>query len=316
MNWIKQALVVGAVAISTTLAGIGPSSAQDKVVRIGFQKYGKLVLLKSKGTLEEKLKEIGYKVTWTEFPSGPPLLEALNVGAIDFGNTGEAPPIFAQAAGAPLQYVAYEPPAPKGEAILVPKDSTIKSVSDLRGKKVALNKGSNVHYLLVKALENAGLKYSEIEPVFLAPADARAAFERGAVDAWVIWDPFQAAAEAATGARTLADGTGLVANYQFYFSSKKFLESDPKVIDVVLAQLSEVDDWAKGDIHAVAEQLAPAIGLPVPVVEVALKRQAYGIKPVTENVIADQQRVADSFFALGLLPKKINISDAARRSGT
>jgi len=316
MNWIKQALVVGAVAISTTLAGIGASSAQDKVVRIGFQKYGKLVLLKSKGTLEEKLKEIGYKVTWTEFPSGPPLLEALNVGAIDFGNTGEAPPIFAQAAGAPLQYVAYEPPAPRGEAILVPKDSTIKSISDLRGKKVALNKGSNVHYLLVKALENAGVKYTEIEPVFLAPADARAAFERGAVDAWVIWDPFQAAAEAATGARTLADGTGLVANYQFYFSSKKFLESNPKVIDVVLAQLSEVDDWAKGDIHAVAEQLAPAIGLPVPVVEVALRRQAYGIKPVTENVIADQQRVADSFFALGLLPKKINISDAARRSGT
>ena len=138
---------------------------------------------------------------WTEFPSGPPLLEALNVGAIDFGNTGEAPPIFAQAAGAPIQYVAYEPPAPKGEAILVPKDSKLNSVADLKGKKVALNKGSNVHYLLVKALEKAGVKYSEIEPVFLAPADARAAFERGAVDAWVIWDPFQAAAEAATGAQ-------------------------------------------------------------------------------------------------------------------
>ncbi len=230
---------------------------QDKVVRIGFQKYGKLVLLKSKGTLEEKLKAAGYKVVWTEFPSGPPLLEALNVGAIDFGNTGEAPPIFAQAAGAPIQYVAYEPPAPKGEAILVPKDSKLKSVADLKGKKVALNKGSNVHYLLVKALEKAGVKYSEIEPVFLAPADARAAFERGAVDAWVIWDPFQAAAEAATGARTLADGTGIVSNYQFYFSSKKFLESDPKIVDLVLAELSEVDDWAKGDIQAVAEQLAP-----------------------------------------------------------
>ena len=202
-------------------------------------------------------------MVWTEFPSGPPLLEALNVGAIDFGNTGEAPPIFAQAAGAPLVYVAYEPPAPKGEAILVPKDSPLKSVADLKGKKVALNKGSNVHYLLVKALEKAGVKYSEIEPVFLAPADARAAFERGAVDAWVIWDPFQAAAEAATGARTLADGTGIVANHQFYLASKKFLESDPKVVDLVLAQLSEVDDWAKGDIHAVAEQLAPAIGLPV-----------------------------------------------------
>src|SRR6201746_1013876 len=316
MRWFKRVIAVAVLSMTTALAGVGASYGQDKVVRMGFQKYGKLVLLKSKGSLEEKLKSAGYKVVWTEFPSGPPLLEALNVGAIDFGNTGEAPPIFAQAAGAPLQYVAYEPPAPKGEAILVPKDSKLNSVADLKGKKIALNKGSNVHYLLVKALEKAGVKYSEVEPVFLAPADARAAFERGAVDAWVIWDPFQAAAEAATGARTLADGTGIVANYQFYFSSKKFFESEPKIIDLVLAQLSAVDDWAKGDIHAVAEQLAPAIGLPVPVVETALKRQAYGIKPITDSVIADQQQVADTFFTLGLLPKQIKISDVARRPGT
>jgi len=311
-HWIMSAVL----SVSIVAAAVGASYGQDKVVRIGFQKYDKLVLLKSKGTLEDKLKAVGFKVVWTEFPSGPPLLEALNVGAIDFGNTGEAPPIFAQAAGAPIQYVAYEPPAPKGEAILVPKDSPLKSVVDLKGRKVALNKGSNVHYLLVKALEKAGVKYSEIEPVFLAPADARAAFERGAVDAWVIWDPFQAAAETATGARTLADGTGIVSNYQFYFASKKFLGADPKIVDVVLAQLSEVDDWAKGDTHAVAEQLAPAIGLPVPVVEVALKRQSYGIKPVTDSVIVDQQQVADTFFALGLIPKQIRISDAARRPGT
>jgi sulfonate transport system substrate-binding protein len=316
MRWLERLVATAVLSMSIALAGVGASYGQDKVVRIGFQKYGKLVLLKSKGTLEDKLKAAGYKVVWTEFPSGPPLLEALNVGAIDFGNTGEAPPIFAQAAGAPIQYVAYEPPAPQGEAILAPKDSKLTSVADLRGKKVALNKGSNVHYLLVKALEKAGVKYSEVEPVFLAPADARAAFERGAVDAWVIWDPFQAAAEAATGARTLADGTGVVSNYQFYFSSKKFLESYPGIVDLVLAELREVDDWAKSDIHAVANQLAPAIGLPVGVVEVALKRQSYGIKPVTDSVIADQQRVADTFFALGLLPKQIKISDAARRPGT
>ena len=316
MRWFKRAVAIAVLSMTTALAGVGASYGQDKVVRIGFQKYGKLVLLKSKGTLEEKLKAAGYKVVWTEFPSGPPLLEALNVGAIDFGNTGEAPPIFAQAACAPIQYVAYEPPAPKGEAILVPKDSKLTSVADLKGKKIALNKGSNVHYLLVKALEKAGIKYSEVEPVFLAPADARASFERGAVDAWVIWDPFQAAAEAATGARTLADGTGIVSNYQFYFSSKKFLESDRRIVDLVLAQLGEVDDWAKGDIHAVADQLAPTIGLPVGVVEIALRRQAYGIKPITDSVIADQQQVADTFFALGLLPKQIKISDVARRPGT
>jgi sulfonate transport system substrate-binding protein len=311
-RWIATAVL----SVSIVAAAVGTSYGQEKVVRIGFQKYGKLVLLKSKGTLEPKLASEGYKVVWTEFPSGPPLLEALNVGSIDFGNTGEAPPIFAQAAGAPIQYVAYEPPAPKGEAILVPKDSLLKSVAELKGKKVALNKGSNVHYLLVKALEKAGVKYSEIEPVFLAPADARAAFERGAVDAWVIWDPFQSAAEAATGARILADGTGTVSNYQFYFSSKKFLEANPKIVDLVLAQLSAVDDWAKGDIHAVAEQLAPSIGLSVPVVELALKRQPYGIRPINDKVIADQQQVADAFFALGLIPKQIKISDVARRPGS
>ncbi|MBR0798343.1 sulfonate ABC transporter substrate-binding protein [Bradyrhizobium jicamae] len=311
-RWIARAVL----SLSMVAATVGVSYGQDKVVRIGYQKYGKLVLLKSRGSLEEKLKAAGTRVVWTEFPSGPPLLEALNVGAIDFGNTGEAPPIFAQAAGAPLQYVAYEPAAPKGEAILVPKDSPIKTVAELKGKKVALNKGSNVHYLLVKALEKAGVKYSDVEVAYLAPADARAAFERGAVDAWVIWDPFQAAAEAATGARTLADGTGIVANYQFYFASKAFLQRDPKIIDLVLAQLGEVDDWAKGDIHAVAEQLAPSTGLSVPVVEVALRRQAYGIKPVTDAVVADQQQVADTFFALGLIPKQIKISDVAWRPGT
>jgi len=302
--------------MSTVLAGVGASYGQDRVVHIGFQKYGKLVLLKSKGTLEPKLKALGYSVTWIEFPSGPPLLEAINVGAVDFGNTGESPPIFAQAAGAPIRYVAYEPPAPRGEAILIPKDSPLKSVADLRGKKVALNKGSNVHYLLVKALEKVGVKYSDITPVFLAPADARAAFERGSVDAWAIWDPFQAAAEATTEAKTLSDGTETVPNYQFYLSSQKFLESDSKALDAILAELREVDEWAKTDIHAVAEQLSPSVGLPVPVIEVALKRQAYGIKPIDTQVIAEQQKLADTFVALGLIPKAITVSELARKPGT
>lgn len=309
--------IAAALAVAVGLAAsIGAAAAQDKVVRIGFQKYGKLVLLKSKGTLEPKLKALGYSVTWTEFPSGPPLLEAVNVGAIDFGNTGEAPPIFAQAAGAPIRYVAYEPPAPKGEAIFVPKNSPLKNVADLKGKTIAVNKGSNAHYLLVKALEKAGVKYLEITPAFLAPADARAAFERGAVDAWSIWDPYQSAAEASLDPRTLTDGTDTVANTQFYFSSQKFLEAEPKLVDALLDSLREVDSWAKSDIHAVAEQLAPSVGLPVPVLEVALKRQAYGIKPIDAQVLADQQKVADTFHQLGLIPKAITVSDIARKSGS
>lgn len=310
--------VLGGLVLAAVLALLlpAPAPAADQVIRIGFQKYGNVILLKGRGDLGKRLAPLGYKVVWTEFPSGPPLLEALNVGAIDFGHAGEAPPIFAQAAGAPFVYVAHEPPAPKGEAILVPKTSPIQSVAELKGKKVALNKGSNVHYLLVKALERAGLKYSEIQPVFLAPADARAAFERGAVDAWVIWDPFQAAAEAATGARTLADGTGLVANHQFYLASKAFADGHPKALDSVLAALAEIDRWAAGNARAAAEELSPGIGLPAPILEVALKRQGYGVRPLDDGVIAEQQRIADTFHSLGLLPKPVKVSDIVRRSGS
>jgi sulfonate transport system substrate-binding protein len=290
-----------------------PVRAADNVVRIGYQKYGTLVLLKTKGLLEEKLKPLGYTVEWTEFPAGPQLLEALNVGAIDYGTTGEAPPIFAQAAGAPLVYVGYEPPAPKGEAILVPADSPLKSVADLKGKNVALNKGSNVHYLLVKSLEKAGVGYSDIKTSFLPPADARAAFEKGAVDAWVIWDPFLAAAEVATGARELTNGEGVVENHQFYLSSRSFAEAHPDIVDVIYKSLGEIDAWVRGNPGDVAAQFSPALGIPAPVLEVAVKRQSYGIRPIDNDVVAKQQKIADAFFELGLIPTVIKIADAVRR---
>ena len=305
--------------ISLTIAAVGlgailsaPPAAADEV-RIGYQKYGTLVILKEKGLLERKLGPLGFTVSWTEFPGGPQLLEALNVGAIDFGTTGEAPPIFAQAAGAPLLYVGYEPPAPTSEAILVPKDSPIKTVADLKGKKVALNKGSNVHYFLIKALEQAGVAYKDVNINFLPPADARAAFESGAVDAWAIWDPFYAAAQAATEARTLADGTGLVANHQFFLSEKKFTADHPQVVDAILASLEEIDAWAKDRHDEVAAELSPKVGIPAPILKAAVERLSYGLKPIDEAVIAEQQKIADTFFELGLLPKAIKISDVIRK---
>ena len=170
---------LAALLVAALSYGVQADEKSANTLRIGYQKYGTLVLLKARGTLEKRLAEDGVKVQWTEFPGGPQLLEGLNVGSIDFGVTGETPPVFAQAAGADLLYVAYEPPAPTSEAILLPKDSPIRSVAELKGRKVALNKGSNVHYLLVRALEQAGLKYSDIQPVYLPPADARAAFLEG-----------------------------------------------------------------------------------------------------------------------------------------
>ncbi len=304
-------LAAGALTGLATLGALTTSaSANDKVVRIGYQKYGTLILIKNKGILEGKLKPLGYSVKWAEFPAGPQLLEAINAGAVDFGNTGEAPPIFAQAAGAPLLYVGYEPAAPQGEAILVPKDSPLKTVADLRGKTIALNKGSNVHYLLVKALEKAGVPYDEVKTAFLTPADARAAFERGSVDAWAIWDPYQAAAEKTIEARQLSDGTGIVSNYQFYFASKPFAEKAPDVIDVILQAVSEIGAWTKANPKAAAEEFSPLIGIPAPILEVALARQQYDVKPVTPEVAAQQQQVADAFHKLGLIPAPISIADA------
>jgi sulfonate transport system substrate-binding protein len=287
-----------------------PTLAADQVLRIGIQKYGSLVLLKERGTLEQRLAPSGWQVSWTEFPAGPQLLEALNVGAIDFGTTGEAPPIFAQAAGADLLYVGYEPPAPAGEAILVPADSALTRVADLQGRKVALNKGSNVHYLLVRALEAAGLAFQDIEPVYLPPADARAAFERGAVDAWVIWDPFLAAAQAATGARTLADGTGLVSNHQFYLAARPFAETQPALVRAILDDLAAVDRWAAANSKEVAALFGPRLGIPTAVLEVALARMGYGVQPLGEAVVAEQQRIADTFHRIGLLPGTITVRDA------
>jgi sulfonate transport system substrate-binding protein len=293
-----------------------PASAADHVIHIGYQKYGNFILLKGTGELEKKLAPKGYTVEWTEFPSGPPLLEAVNAGAIDIGQTGEAPPIFAQAAAADFVYIAHEPPAPKGEAILVPKDSQITSVAELKGKKVALNKGANVHYLLIKLLEKSGVKYSDITPVFLAPADARAAFETGAVDAWAIWDPYQASAEVTLAARTLADGTGVVPNNQFYLARKAFAETNPQIVDAVIDVVVATDRWAEGNSAAVAAQLSAGIGIPAPVLEIALKRQTYGIKPLDDATVAQQQSIADTFYALGLLPKPVQVSAIVRKAGS
>jgi sulfonate transport system substrate-binding protein len=306
-------MLIGALIWTMATSGLAPAVAADKVVRIGYQKYGNLVLMKTKGALEGVLKPLGFSVTWAEFPSGPPLLEALNAGAIDFGQTGEAPPIFAEAAGAPLLYVANEPPAPRGEAILVPKTSSIQTLADLKGKRIALNKGSNVHYLLVKALEKAGIAYGDITPVFLAPADARAAFEQGAVDAWAIWDPYYAAAEVATGARTLATGEAIAPNVQFYFTSKAFAQANPKIVETVLAGIVDTDRWASAQPEAVARQLSAAIHVPEPIIAKALQRQTYGIAPLDRATVEGQQKVADAFFALGLIPKPLTIADVVWR---
>lgn len=308
LNRLFSTLLVGVLA--STLSITAQAADNTNVLRIGYQKYGTLILLKARGTLEKRLAPLGVSVTWTEFPAGPQLLEGLNVGSIDFGTVGETPPIFAQAANAQITYIGYEPPAPGGEAILVPKNSSIKSVAELKGKKIALNKGSNVHYLLVRALQKAGLQYSDVDVKFLPPADARAAFEQGSVDAWVIWDPFYAAAETQIEARSLQDGKGVVNNHQFYLAEKTYAARRPDVISAAFEELKKVDEWAKSKPQEAAEALAPLTGLGVPTLERALARGGYGVNYLNDNVIAEQQKIADTFFSLKLIPKQLFVREA------
>jgi sulfonate transport system substrate-binding protein len=311
-QWLALGLTI---AVLVVLAALVPAQAQPQAkpeqLRIGFQKSASLLTLqKSQGSLERRLAPLGVAVKWVEFPAGPQLLEGLNVGAVDVGFVGEAPPIFAQAAGAKFVYIGNDPAAPEAEAIVVPKDSPIRSIADLKGKKVALNKGSNVHYLLVRALEKGGLKYADIQPTFLPPADARAAFERGAVDAWAIWDPFLAAVEKQSGARILVDGRGLVNNYAFYLAERGYAEKYPQVVQALFDDTVAQGQWLKANPKQAAAIIAPLQGLAPEVVELSLQRYQFGVKPLTPEVAAEQQKLADTFLGLSLIPKPIRIVDA------
>ena len=305
-------------AVATASTAIGALSASlpvfaqkaTRTLRIGHQK-GWLSILKARGTLEKRLAPLGVNVTWTEFNAGPVQLEALNVGAIDFGDVGEAPPIFAQAAGAPLVYAGATVPRPRLEAIIVPKGSPIKTVADLKGKRVAYNKGSNVQYFLVKLLEKHGLKYSDVQSVFLPPPDARAAFEKGAVDAWIIWDPFLASAQKSLDAQLLADATGVAKNRQYYFTSREFATHNTDVLRIAIEEVNAIDTWISKNKSAAAAELSQVLGLDKSITEIYVGRAAYGTAPITQSILEEQQSIADTFFELKLIPKKLNLLHAA-----
>lgn len=310
-TWMKRVAALGA-GCAFDLAGAPAARAQSgtTTLRIGYQKYGTLVILKARGTLEKRLAALGAKVEWTEFPGGPQLLEALNAGAVDIGTVGETPPIFALAGGVDFVYVGHEPPAPKGEAIVVQANSPITRVADLRGKRIALNRGSNVHYLLARALEEAKLGFGDIQTVYLAPADARAAFTQGSIDAWVIWDPYLSAIQVQTGARALRDGVGLVENTQFYLAARGFAKARSQWLQIVLDELGRVDAWAREHTAEIARELAPITGLDVASLDLAARRAAYGVQPVDEATLRTQQRIADTFTQLRLIPKRLEVASA------
>jgi sulfonate transport system substrate-binding protein len=303
------------LAAFTTLNASAQSNDNDaKVLRIGYQKSGLLAVLKAQGSLDAALKPLGYSIKWFEFPAGPQLLEALNANSVDFGSTGAPPPVFAQAGGVRFVYVGAEPSGPHAEAILVKSDSTLRNVADLKGKRVALQKGSSSNYLLLEALKKAGLQYEDVHAVYLAPADARAAFERGSVDAWVIWDPYYAAAQQTLKARALADYSQLNSPYNFYEATRDFAQQHADVVGAILGQLRTTGLWVNAHPVETAELLAPKVGLDEKLVETWVRRNPYGTTAVTGEIVRSQQGVGDAFYGAKLIPQKITVSDAVWQS--
>jgi sulfonate transport system substrate-binding protein len=277
-------------------------------LRIGYQKSSTLLtIIKLRGQLEQELAPLGVKVTWHEFSSGLPLLEALNIGGVDLSaDVADTVPVFAQAAGAQLTYFAQESPSPSAQAIVVRADSPITSVADLKGKKVAVTKAAGSHYLLIAALDKAGLRFKDIEPAYLTPADGRAAFERGSVAAWVTWDPFLAGVQRQSQVRILADGRN-VADYQrYYLASTSYATAHPEVLSVVFEALRKTGKWVKQQPREASALLAPAWGLDAATVELANSRRSYEVRAVVKDQLSEQQRIADAFFGEGLLPRKLD----------
>ena len=305
----RNFLIVASSSLTVALARPAISAEPLKELRIGYQKIGALLIVKAQKALEQRFEPQGVRVRWIEFAFGPPLLEALGAGAIDYGYTGDAPPIFAQAAHANLLYAAAIPTRGYGQAIVVPAASLIQGVAGLEGKKVAVAKASSAHNLLVAALENVKLSWSAITPIYLAPPDAAAAFIRGAVDAWSIWDPFLAIAELKQKARALPLDRSISAQNSFFLVNGDFAAKHADAVAAINSAVLSATTWADQHRDQVATILAEASGVDLAAEQRSVNRAEFTFGPLNNDVLAQQQAVADRFQKLGLIPAPIRVRD-------
>lgn len=281
-------------------------------VKISYQRSSTLwQILKENGTLDEKLAPLGFKVRWHEFNSS--LLSSLNSGALDLhADVADAFAVFTQAADAPLVYYATERNSPKAEAVIVPAGSPIQTIEDLRGKKVAVSRGSGSHYLLIAALRSAGMTLQDIQPVYLEASEGAAAFSTGAVDAWSTWDPFLSVEEYKNQARVIADGEGLLSYNRFYMATDRFAREHPEVIQATFEALVEAGHWVKANPEEAAARLSPLWGNIEPAaIAMALKRRTLVPEPMEASLLAEQQRIIDAYFEEKLIPRRVNSEDIA-----
>ncbi len=290
----------------------GQQSVQEnklKTLAVGYQKSSlNLLVARQQQLFEQQFP--GVQVAWKEFPAGPQMLEALAVGAIDFGAVGNTPPVFAQAAGKDLKYIGYEVVPQNAQALLIPADSSIRTLADLKGKRIAVQKGSSAHELLAKALQKAGLSWQDIQPIWLPPADARAAFDKQSIDAWSIWEPYLSAAELDAKAKVLIDGQAFARTYSFYIANPQFIEQHPGATEKILQSLNTADQWVLQHQQQALKIYQQSTGLKQNIAQRVIDKRLkpspiYSLEP---EVVQAQQEIADLFQQVKLIPKSIQVS--------
>ena len=296
-------------AIAAALSREAGAQAEIREIRIGYQKNGVLVIARQQASLEKHFASQGIGVKWVEFSSGPPMLEAMNVGSVDYGAVGDSPPIFAQSAGAAIVYAAGQP-ITNGQGILVPVNSEIRGIADLKGKRVGFTKGSSAHNVIVQTLEKAGLTYADITPVYLTPPDAGPAFANGSIDAWSIWDPYFTIGEVKQNGRVLVNASDIGKTNSFYIANRDFAKGHGPILQQIIDVTTSTAAWAESHRDEVARSLSAVTGIPVDIQTVAANPSSFAVGPITDDIIATQQAVADRFFKLGLIPRPIVVRDA------
>jgi len=277
-------------------------------LNIGDQKgTGAEAVLKAAGLLNT----LPFHAVWSDFTSGPPMLQAMASGSVDIGGVGDAPPVFATSGGEQVEIVgARQTPDGDQDAVVVPKNSPITSISQLRGKKIAYAQGSSANYDLLTVLKKAGLTIKDVTPASLQPAPALAAFTSGSVDAWDIWPPYVQQVTAQNGARVLATGSAYGSPYSFEVASKAAV-ADPAKAAAIKAYLTTLDKayiWTATHTDAWATAWSDASGLPISIMQVAAKVSATTPVPITSAITASEQNLVDQFYAAGLIPNKVDIS--------
>ena len=288
---------------------IGKNQPTTTVIRIGYQPASPLVLLENLGNLEKRLAKIGAKVEWKKYNSGPPIIAAMGKGEVDLGYVGDVPALLAQIQNIPIVYVANEIAVPTTIAILVPKDSPIKNLKDLKGKKITLVEGSSAQYTLVQALIIAGLTLDDIEFVALSTSEGKRAFKNGKVDVWIGWDPEIAELEEQMSVRLLTDGEGMADHISFYIATRSFVENNDSLVRIFIEEVQKTSKWATNNQEDVAKILVEETALDISTTRKIVGRNIYETLPIQDRAIEEQQRIADLFFRLGIFSQQIRVEN-------